>query len=279
MHARAEMAGGLRLPLSSWHDFCLLAAWVLVGAYLGLTLRKPQLAVGVFILPLVLGLIGIARLLRDSSPFSVSEATSIWRLIHGTALLLGTVGVVLGFATGVMHLIQSYRLKQRLPPNPRFKLPSLEWLQRFNVEALTISTAALAIGLISGVVLNLINRRNTGGILINWTDPVVLSSGILFLWLLVVMTFEWFYKPARTGRKVAYLTVASFLFLAMVLYFVLFFEHGTKTASERDGTSHQYFLVFTEYRWLAPFRSPDLLKQLRVVKGSPAPFFAVRGWR
>src|SRR6185436_18547787 len=171
---------------------------------------RPQQSVGVFILPLALGLIGVASLLRNSPPFSPTEATSYWRIVHGSALLLGTVGVALGFATGVMYLIQSYRLKHKLVPNPRFKLPSLEWLQRFNVETLFISTAALAVGLISGVVLNLINRRHAGGI--SWTDPVVLSSGVLFLWLLAVMTFEWVYKPARAGRKVAYLTVASFVF-------------------------------------------------------------------
>lgn len=225
MQAQAEMARGPRLPLSSWHDFCLLASWVLVAAYLGLTLRKPQWSVGVFVLPPALALIGLASTLRNAAPFSPSEATSYWRLVHGAALLLGTVGVVLGFATGVMHLIQSYRLKSKLPPNPRFKLPTLEWLQRFNVESLLISTAALAVGLISGVVLNLINRRNAGGI--SWSDPVVLSSGVLFLWLLAVLTFEWTYKPARAGRKVAYLTVGSFVFLALVLYFVVFFEHGT----------------------------------------------------
>jgi hypothetical protein len=137
-HARAEIAGGVRLPLSSWHDFCLVAAWVLIGAYLGLSLRRPQIAVGVFVLPLALGLIGIARWFRDQPSFSAHEATSYWRVVHGSALLLGTVGVTLGFATGVMYLIQSYRLKQKLPPNPRFKLPSLEWLQRFNVESLFI---------------------------------------------------------------------------------------------------------------------------------------------
>jgi ABC-type uncharacterized transport system permease subunit len=235
MQAREEMARGPRLPLSSWQDFCLLASWVLVAAYLGLALRKPQWSVGVFVLPPALGLIGLGSALRDAPPFSPDVATSYWRLVHGAALLLGTVGVVLGFATGVMHLIQSYRLKQKLPPNPRFKLPTLEWLQRFNVESLLISTAALAIGLISGVVLNLINRRNAGGI--SWSDPVVLSSAVLFLWLLAVMTFEWTYKPARAGRKVAYLTVGSFVFLALVLYFVVFFQHGTskKEAGLFDG--------------------------------------------
>jgi hypothetical protein len=235
-HARAELAGGMRLPLSSWHDFCLVAAWVLVGAYLGLTLRRPQIAIGVFVLPLVLGLIGIAWLLRNQPSFSPHEAASYWRLIHGTALLIGTVGVTLGFVTGIMYLIQSYRLKHKLPPNPRFKLPSLEWLQRFNVESLFISTGALALGLISGVVL--IQRGQAGEV--SWSDPVVLSSGVLFLWLLAVLIFEWLYKPARAGRKVAYLTMASFVFLGLVLYFVLFFSHGTTPTAasmERERTS------------------------------------------
>jgi hypothetical protein len=87
----------------------------------------------------------------------------------------------------------------------------------------------LAVGLISGVVLNLIHRRQAGGIA--WTDPVVLSSGVLFLWLLAVVAFEWVYKPARAGHKVAYLTVASFVFLGLVLYFVLFFAHATQPAN------------------------------------------------
>jgi ABC-type uncharacterized transport system permease subunit len=254
--------------LSSWHDFCLLAAWVLVGAYLGLTFRKRQFSVGVFILPLALGLIGVASLLRDSPPFTPTEAASYWRLVHGGALLLGTTGVVLGFATGLMHLIQSYRLKHKLPPNPRFKLPSLEWLQRFNVEALLISTGALAIGLVSGVVLNLVTRRQAGGI--SWTDPVVLSSGILFLWLLAVVVFEWAYKPARAGQKVAYLTVASFLFLVLVLYFVLFFEHATESAAH----PHPALSPKTIAAAVDPQLSSNAMVLEERVRPMPAPFVA-----
>ena len=41
------------------------------------------------------------------------------------------------------------------------------------------------------------------------------------LWLLAATTFEWLYKPAQQGRKVAYLTVASFVFLAVVMALVL----------------------------------------------------------
>src|SRR5688572_28768536 len=85
VHAREEIAAGALLPLSSWHDFCLLSAWVLVGAYLGLTLRKPQMSLGIFVLPLVLGLIGVAQLLRNQAPFSPHDAAGYWRIIHGLA--------------------------------------------------------------------------------------------------------------------------------------------------------------------------------------------------
>ena len=93
----------------------------------------------------------------------------------------------------------------------------------------------------------------------------MLSSGVLFLWLLAVVTFEWVYKPARAGRKVAYLTVASFVFLGLVLYFVLFFAHGTKpvTAGGRESLSA------TAYRSMENSRP----------KKTPDPFAATRGWR
>lgn len=228
-HARADLTRGMNIPWSNWQDFCLLAAWVLAGAYLGLSLRRPGISVGVFLLPLVLILIGVGWWFSDSAPFPAHEAANYWRWIHGLALLFGIAGVTLGFATGVMHLIQSYRLKHKLPPNPRFRLPSLEWLQRFNREALFISAVSLAIGLIAGIVMN---AKSSGGIA--WSHPVVISSGVLFLWLVTVLVFETFYKSAREGRKVAYLTVASFVFLGLVLYFVLFFGHAeSKEAASR----------------------------------------------
>ncbi|MEX0818393.1 MAG: cytochrome c biogenesis protein CcsA, partial [Pirellulaceae bacterium] len=219
--AQHELAQRATSPLSSWYDFCLLAAWVVAGAYLGLLIRRPENAIGVFLLPLVLGLIGVAAFVQDIPPFPAHTALNAWRLVHGLTLMLGTTAVLLGFATGLMYLVQSYRLKHKLPPPRGYRLPSLEWLQGFNRESLIISTCLLAIGLLSGVALNLISKSGAGG-KVSWTDPVVLSSGVLFLWLTAVTIFESLYRPAREGSKVAYLTLASFVFLGLALYFVLF---------------------------------------------------------
>jgi ABC-type transport system involved in cytochrome c biogenesis permease subunit len=204
-------------PLSSWYDWLLLIAWCVVLAYLFMVFRRPQAASGIFMLPLVLALIALATLFRNEEPFPRGQALQVWGMIHGTALLLGAVVVMLGFVAGVMYLVQSFRLKRKLPPRQGLKLPSLEWLQAANKRSLLISSYLLAAGLLAGLVLNLVKGQQG----MPWTDPVVWTSGILLVWLVAVLLFESLYKPAQQGRKVAYLTLASFMFLGLVLGMVL----------------------------------------------------------
>lgn len=214
-------------PLSSWYDFCLVAAWFLAAAYVVLTVRRPQNAVGIFVLPLVLLLVGMAVLVRDWRPFNAQTALYLWRLLHSFALLAGTTAVALGFATGLMYLVQSYRLKHKLPPRRGLQLPSLEWLQDFNRDSLIVSCCLLGVGFLAGVMLNIVGSSREG-LSVSWTDPVVLVSGLLFVWLASATLFEACYKPARQGKKVALLATANFLFLALALYFVFFGQHGVR---------------------------------------------------
>lgn len=216
-------------PLSSWHDWCLLVAWALTVIYLMIGVRRPQNTAGMFMLPLILALIGVAEWFREVPSFPRETATTVWEVIHGTALLAGTIVVMLGFVAGLMYLVQSYRLKHKLPPREGFKLPSLEWLQKENERALVVSSFLLAIGLVSGIVLNLIKSS-----VVSWNDPVVWTSGVLLLWLMTALTFNYVYKPARRGRKVAYLVVASFVFLMLVLGIVLLVEHASPPDSQKD---------------------------------------------
>jgi hypothetical protein len=79
-----------------------------------------------------------------------------------------------------------------------------------------MSTFMLGLGVLSGMILNLINIRNDAERLA-WSDPVVLSTWLLFCWLLGVVLLSAVYRPARQGHKVAYLTLASFVLFAMML--------------------------------------------------------------
>ncbi len=207
-------------PLSSWYDWYLMAGWLLAAATIGLEMRRNASSLGIFFLPLVLAAMGAAFFARDLAPFPLDSARPIWSIVHGGSLLMGTVVVALGFVAGIMYLVQSYRLKHKVAVQDGFRLPSLEWLQRINGRSLLVSTCLVGVGMLSGVVLNVIKNGSRENF--PWSDPAVYSSAILFAWLLTANLFELFYKPARQGRKVAYLTLASFIFLGLVLAVVKF---------------------------------------------------------
>ena len=58
----SELQGAEITPLASWYDWCLVVAWVLAATYLGLAIRRPENTVGLFLIPLILALIGLATL-------------------------------------------------------------------------------------------------------------------------------------------------------------------------------------------------------------------------
>ena len=224
-------------PLSSEQDWCLLAAWLLAVVYLYLVWYHPQQNFGLFLLPLVLGLIAAGAFLARSEPFAREPASYIWGVIHGAAILLATVAVLAGFAAGVMYVYQDRRLKRKLPLPRGLRLPSLEWLARANHRALVVAVMMLAIGVAAGVVLNAFRRA--GGLeLLPWHDPVVFATFIMLLWLLSAVAIAARYPAQRQGRKVAYLTLVSFIFLLVALSAMLLFDtaHGGK--NQKQQTVH-----------------------------------------
>jgi ABC-type uncharacterized transport system permease subunit len=203
-------------PLSSEQDWYLVAAWAIVVVYLHLAILRPKVSFGLFLLPLALGLIGAATFLAPTQPLAREPASKIWGAMHGVSIMLAVVSVLVGFVAGLMYLGQSRRLKHKRMPAGRLSLPSLEWLERANSHAIVTSLLMLGVGILSGMVLNLVNTGNEGARLY-WNDPVVLSTWLMFFWLLAAVVAIAVYRPARQGRKVAYLTVASFVFLVIML--------------------------------------------------------------
>src|ERR1700676_3984656 len=222
------------MPLSSAYDWYLVAAWVLVCLQLYLSVFHSGWAHGLFILPLALALIGAAQW-ASRQPFPQSPATQVGGAIYGIFLLLGTVAVMIGFVAGLMYLLQARWLKNKSLPAAGLRLPSLEWLERVNGRAIVVSVLMFGAGILSGLVLNLVNHRYQRDAL-PWTDPIVWRSAGMFGWLLAAALFNAFYRPARRGRKVAYLTVASFVFLAIFLV-VQLISSGEHSGKVRDAAA------------------------------------------
>jgi ABC-type uncharacterized transport system permease subunit len=227
-HATGDVA-----ILGSPEQWYLVVAWVLAAFYLWVAFTTPNTAMGLFVLPLVLAIIAFAEG-ASHEPFAAERASQFWNALHGTLMLLATVAVCVGFVAGLMYLIQSWRLKHKVPPSPRFRLPSLESLERTNSRSLGISAVLVAGGFFTGVVLSRIRHGGEADYRL-LADPVVLTLLLMLVWLVAAEAFRWVYPAARTGRKVAYLTLASFGFLLITLFaFTATGIHGTPPES-RDS--------------------------------------------
>jgi ABC-type uncharacterized transport system permease subunit len=215
-----QAAGAVSAPLSSQQEWYLIAAWLLAIVYLYMTCYYAHVPVGLFILPLVLGLIAVAALVADPRPSAREPASAAWGLIHGVSLLLATVAVLIGLAAGLMYLGQDRRLRTKAAATSGLRLPSLERLQQTNSRSLVIALIMTGVGILSGIVLNL-THRTQGDRPLPWNDPVVLTSVLMFGWLAMASGVGVAYRPVRKGRKVAYLTMVSFVFLVIALWSVL----------------------------------------------------------
>jgi ABC-type uncharacterized transport system permease subunit len=227
------------LPLSSPAEWLQVAAWVLVLVYLGAIINLPQAATGMILVPMILALIA-ASTYASPEPFALERASRFWGDVHGWMLLLGTVAVCIGFSAGVMYLVQASLLKHHRPPSDKVRLPSLEWLERLNTGSLAVSVLLIGLGFASGVILSFLKHRGELHYSL-WTDPVVISLAVMTLWLVTAEVFRLVYPAARRGRKVAYLTLASFGFLIIALVSLMLLDtvHGTdnKGATSGDAAS------------------------------------------
>jgi ABC-type uncharacterized transport system permease subunit len=233
LYYRAANTTGV--PLSSWRDWYLVAAWALMVVYLYMLFFHPRTSIGIFLLPLVLGLIVVGVLGAGVKPFAREPASMIWGAIHGASLAAAAVSMLVGLAAGVMYISQMRRLKQKRPVGQGLRLPSLEWLEQVNYRAIIIALIMLGIGVLGGMILNSIEHR-AGEARIAWSDPLIVSTLIMFVWLLAAVIVSIVYKPARQGRKVVYLTLISFVFLVAALAVGLFLntQHGKTRAGDRS---------------------------------------------
>jgi len=236
LHLARNATTNSALPIST-SDWLLWAAWLIAIVYFAALFYLPRSPTGIVLLPIVLGLM-LSSCWASTEPLVSGQSLRIWGQIHGLMLLVGTVTVCIGFLAGLMYLAQSYALKHARSSANGLRLPSLEWLERVNSRTLALSALLIALGFISGVVMSVAKHRRESTYVL-WTDPVVLSLAAMMLWLVAAEVFRLVYPAARQGRKVAYLTLASFVFLVIALtsFTLLDTVHGSNRRAASNPQS------------------------------------------
>ncbi len=204
-------------PVSTAFESMMLLSWIvaLIGLYW--MIRSPRaLAVGLFVLPLVLGLVVIAGWFapRESDWTQWGGTIAFWGTVHGVFLLLGAVFTSVAFFVGLMYLVQARRLKAKKPSRTEIGLPSLEQSERIHRAAITIAFPLLTFGLLIGIVLSFLGTADieaTPVHVIRLTDPKVLSA--LLMWLVFASLLHARFRPAMRGRNMMVLTIVAFGFM------------------------------------------------------------------
>ena len=201
-------------PLTTIYDSLLVLSWVLAVTYLSLHWYYPRVTVGLFALPLILGLILLAAFLGDAGRRRLEGWARIWGPIHGLLLAVGAIAVFVGFVAGVMYLVQRYRLKAKHLPSELVDLPSLELLERVNLQGIILAFPLLTAGLVIGLLLAL-EQRHAGDANIRLLDPKVICGFVV--WIAFAFLLKVRSRPEFRGRKVALLTIMGFCLMLFTM--------------------------------------------------------------
>jgi ABC-type transport system involved in cytochrome c biogenesis permease subunit len=199
--------------------------WLLTLSYLYLELTTDERAMGVFILPIVIGLQLIPVLFpgtEDSNPV----LDSAWFWVHVSSLLFAYASFALAAVLGLTYMLQFKEIKKKQLGYFYQRLPSLQVLDVMNSRAVAVGWLFLTAGLVVGVVWTAQARATAPN------DPnlqaMVLNDPKIFVAMLMwgVYSFAMIARSAMgwTGRRAAWLSALGFGILLLnflpINYFV-----------------------------------------------------------
>jgi ABC-type transport system involved in cytochrome c biogenesis permease subunit len=196
----------------------LLLAWVLALFYLYGTVHYAKQAWAVFVLPVVIGLVGLSLALSatadSAAPVSLPDwlhGDRFWGAVHGFLLLGAAIGISVGFLASIMYLVQLRRVRNRVNPAVVVPLLNLERLETMARRAVNWAFPLLTAGLLVGTLL----LRTEHGGAESWLSVKVLTTATLWLVFAVLLYLR--YATNVPARRLAVLHVAAFALLLLAL--------------------------------------------------------------
>jgi len=196
-------------PLTGRQEAMLFLAWALALSFIFIGFRYRVIALGVFMLPLVL-LSMLSSLLFQESPVQDILRSRLF-YFHTTFLFLSYAAFVAGTVFAVLYLLQERELKSR---NLRLfyeRLPSLDKLDQLFSNSMLSGLVLMTSGLASGIYWA--HREWEGG----WiSDPKVISA--IVTWLIYLALTSIRAVTGWRGKRMALITLAGFVSLLLTFW-------------------------------------------------------------
>jgi ABC-type transport system involved in cytochrome c biogenesis permease subunit len=204
--------------------------WLLTLSYLYLELTTDERAMGVFILPIIVGL-QVIPVLSPGVENRDPVLDSPWFWVHVSSLLFAYASFGLAGVLGLTYVLQFKEIKKKHLGYFYTRLPSLQILDLMNSRATVTGWAFLTLGLIVGVVWTFEAKKlapaNSNLQDIGLYDPKVLFA--VLAWALYSFAVLARGAMGWTGRRAAWLSAVGFVVVQLNLVFVSYFVESSHT--------------------------------------------------
>lgn len=140
-----------RLHLASLLDFTLLFCWLLMSAYVGLSLWMRSEAAGSFVLPVVAGAL-VTALGVGEHVGQVDGISGGFLLWHVGVAMIAYGCLFIASVAGALYLVQEGNLRRKRWGRLYYRLPSLEDLDNWAVRFAWLGHPLLTLTMISGLI-------------------------------------------------------------------------------------------------------------------------------
>jgi ABC-type transport system involved in cytochrome c biogenesis permease subunit len=199
------------LPFANFSRAVSSFVWLLTLSYLYLELTTDERSMGVFILPIIVGL-QLIPVLHPGVERADPVLDSPWFWVHVSSLLFAYASFALAGVLGVTYMLQFKEIKKKHLGYFYTRLPSLQILDIMNSRAVTVGWVFLTFGVIVGAIWTAQARTlapddpNLRAMSID--DPKIfvalLTWGVYSFAVFARRTLGW------TGRRAAWLSSLGF---------------------------------------------------------------------
>ena len=204
------------VPFANFSSAISTFVWLLTLSYLYLELTTDERAMGVFILPIVIGLQAVAVIfpgVENNDPVLDSP----WFWIHISSLLFAYASFALAGVLGLTYVLQFKEIKKKHLGFLYTRLPSLQILDVMNYRAVTVGWLFLTMGLVVGVIwaaqarVAAPNDPNLQAMALD--DPKILAAALTW----AIYSFAMFARRTMgwSGRRGAWLSAAGFVIVLL----------------------------------------------------------------
>jgi len=204
--------------------------WLLTLSYLYLELTTDERAMGVFILPIIVGL-QVIPALHPGMEYEDAVLNSPWFGLHVSSLLFAYASFGIAGVLGITYMLQFKEIKKKHLGYFYTRLPSLQILDVMNSRAVAVGWIFLTLGVVVGAVWTAQARAVTPD------DPnlqaMALNDPNIFMAMLTWALYSFAVFARRTlgwtGRRAAWLSALGFAFAMLNLLPISYFVQTSHT--------------------------------------------------